>query len=107
MAVVLHGHPRLTADLDLAVDLAPDQAGAAIGALVEIGFEPRLSVDLFADEQVPFAELWARSVTMAVGAEPVRVASIDDLVALKRAAGRPQDLADIEALEGLRRDGDG
>jgi hypothetical protein len=33
----------------------------------------------------------------------VAVAALDDLLAMKRAAGRPQDLADIEALEVVRR----
>ncbi len=36
VAVVLHGYPRLTADLDLVVDLAPEQAAAAIDALRRI-----------------------------------------------------------------------
>ena len=33
----------------------------------------------------------------------IAVAALDDLLAMKRAAGRPQDLADIEALEVARR----
>lgn len=45
VAVVLHGHPRLTTDLDLAVDLAPGPAAAAVEALTGIGFQPRLPLD--------------------------------------------------------------
>lgn len=41
-----------------------------------------------------------RSVRTAGG--PVRVLARADLIAMKRASGRPQDLADIEALENLR-----
>ena len=45
VAVVLHGHPRMTADLDIVIDLAAEPAARAIAALVELGMEPRLPVD--------------------------------------------------------------
>jgi hypothetical protein len=54
VAVVLHGHARLTADLDLAVDLAPGPAAAAVKALEQLGLRPRMPVDAgeFADAEV-------------------------------------------------------
>lgn len=50
-AVVLQGHPRMTLDLDLVVDLAGAQARAAITALTSVGLLPRLPVaaEQFAD----------------------------------------------------------
>lgn len=33
----------------------------------------------------------------------MRVASLEDMLAMKRAAGRAQDLADVEALEKIQR----
>jgi hypothetical protein len=47
---------------------------------------------------VPFHELWAAAATMNIGGQDVRVASIEHLIRMKTAAGRPQDLADIERL---------
>jgi hypothetical protein len=138
VATVLHGHVRLTADLDLAIDLSTDQARRAIDALTALGLAPLLpvaavdfadpvirrqwveernlkvfsmydpaeplrQVDLLAEDPLPFDELWERAVTVPVGSIDVRVVAIDDLLAMKRTAGRPQDLADVEALEEIRR----
>lgn len=59
-------------------------------------------VDVFVAYPRDFDSLVAAAVPTRVGGAIVPVACIEDLVAMKRAAGRPQDLADIEALERLR-----
>lgn len=64
---------------------------------------PMRVVDLLLKPEVPFDELLARSQEALVGDTPVRVASLDDLIVLKRHAGRPQDLADIGELEAIRK----
>jgi Nucleotidyl transferase AbiEii toxin, Type IV TA system len=139
VAVVLHGHPRFTADLDLVVALDPENARAAIAALARLGYRPRAPVDgaLFADpearqgwidekgltvftlwspehpateidlfvrEPFPFGAAWARATMADLGGVKVPVASIEDLVALKRVAGRPKDLEDIRVLEAIARE---
>lgn len=64
---------------------------------------PLLVVDLFAREPIPFGELWSRADRVTLGGQEVRVACIDDLIRLKRAANRPQDRIDIERLEEIAR----
>jgi hypothetical protein len=44
VAVVLQGFPRLTADLDLVIDLEPGACRRAVTALVDLGLEPRAPV---------------------------------------------------------------
>lgn len=65
--------------------------------------DPRREVDVFAQEPMPFEQLRTRARLVQVEDVEVPVASRQDLIALKRAAGRRQDLADIEALEALER----
>jgi hypothetical protein len=51
----------------------------------------------------PYDDLSERAIEVEVRGTPIRVASLDDVIAMKRAAGRPQDLrdiADLTALEG-------
>lgn len=134
VAVVLHGYARLTADVDLVLDLERDAAARAMRALLALGLRPRapvdaedfadervrgrwlrdegmqvfsifkpadplLSVDVFAEPPVDFEGLYARAEVCDVEAVPVRIASIPDLIRLKRLAGRPRDREDVEKLE--------
>lgn len=141
LAVLLHGVARLTADIDLVIDLTDEEAAKAIAALEAQGLQPRApvraaafadagtraewirskgmqvfnmydpgdplrTVDLFVDNPLPFAELWSRSVEIELQSTAVRVVCLEDLIRLKRLSGRPQDHADIAALENLHQDRD-
>ncbi|HEX3609861.1 MAG TPA: DUF6036 family nucleotidyltransferase [Solirubrobacterales bacterium] len=46
----------------------------------------------------PYEDLRLRSIEVEVRGTRIRVASLDDLIAMKRAAGRPRDLRDIADL---------
>ena len=136
VAVVLHGHLRTTADLDLVLALTPENVRRAIIALERLGFRPRapvpamdfvdpdkravwlrdkgltafslwseqiagIEVDLFVEEPFDFEQAYVRAVRVNLDTTWTIVASLDDLIALKRASGRPLDLADVEALEAI------
>lgn len=94
VAVVLHGHLRTTADLDLVVALDDANAQRAVEALQALGFTPRAPV---AASQ--FADAAARAGWIAE--KGLTVVSLPDLLAMKRHAGRPQDQADVAALEAI------
>ena len=137
LAVLLHGIDRLTADIDLVVDLAPEQASNAVDALLEMGFKThapvdarqfadaavrerwrrengmlvlsfwdpqnrRPTVDLFASYPLDFELLFGDALLMPLAATTVRVASLDHMITIKRAAGRPKDLDDANRLAELR-----
>jgi len=66
---------------------------------------PLGGLDLLASPQgAPrYDRLRARAEVVDIAGVEVPVASIDDMIAMKRAAGRPQDLIDVDALEIARR----
>jgi hypothetical protein len=60
-------------------------------------------VDILVRPVVPFEQLMANAVVGQLFARQVWIASIDDLLAMKRVANRPKDRLDIEALEKIKR----
>jgi len=65
-AAVMHGVNRVTADIEIVLELDPDQSHRAIEALLAAGLSSRLPVDplLFAD--VTTSEKWIRENRMLV-----------------------------------------
>ncbi|MCU0610921.1 MAG: hypothetical protein MUE60_03920 [Candidatus Eisenbacteria bacterium] len=62
-------------------------------------------IDIFVEEPFDFDEAYRRARMVEIlPTLALPVAAIDDLLALKRAAGRPVDLEDVRALEALRTD---
>lgn len=60
-------------------------------------------LDLFLEPPFDFDAAHARAAVLSAGStNPITFVGREDLLALKRAAGRPQDLLDVEALESLR-----
>lgn len=66
---------------------------------------PRTPIDVFLSEPFDFAPAWAAAerLELAPGVEASFLA-LDDLIDMKREAGRPQDLIDIEKLLLLERE---
>ena len=119
-AVAFHGYPRATKDLDLWLEATPANAEKALQAVreffgetlglevsdflspgvVQLGYAPnRIDLVVLPEGDPTFAGALARARETLADGIPVRVVSKEDLLALKRAFGRTQDLADVDALE--------
>lgn len=61
-----------------------------------------VTIDILMFPPVDFADMLARATEFDVAGTAIRVVSIDDLIALKRAAGRPIDISDIEHLQRVK-----
>jgi hypothetical protein len=118
-ALAYHGRPRYTKDLDVFVEPTAENAVRLMGALedfgfgglglttsdfdkpgkiVQLGVAPNRIDLLTSIDGVPFDDAWGGRVAGRFGSETVPFLGRRELLANKRAVGRLQDLADIEAL---------
>jgi hypothetical protein len=79
-----------------------DEKGMRVLSLWDPG-NPMREVDLFVENPIDFDLLYERSQIVQLTTTSVRIASIEDLIQLKRLANRPEDQRDIEALQAIRR----
>jgi hypothetical protein len=102
LALLLHGLDRLTAYVDLAIDLFTDAALETVRALTQAGYRSMAPVDVMLAPVVGFDDLWADAALTTIGGVGVRIASVRHLIVMKQAAGRPQDLVDLGRLAWLQ-----
>ena len=125
LAVAVHGHPRMTKDIDILI--RPESLEAAKAALADIAydlesglfrFNPNtdqesqmyrvsraedqhlMTLDLMLVAPV-FEAVWNDRETVSLGEIAIKIVSKKGLVIMKNIAGRPQDIADIDALRRL------
>lgn len=123
-AAILHGVARLSADVDVTVDLGRRSTAELVSALAEAGFDLRVA-DIAgfveATRVLPLVHRASRipvDVVLAgpgleeqffdgveervIGNARVPVVCAEDLVAMKVLAGRPRDLDDVVAIVHVR-----
>ena len=123
-AVIYHAEPRFTKDLDILVEpsklnskrlvSALKQFGAPTdnlndgdfskkGTLFVFGIAPNRVDILTGASGVTFTTAWKNRVVVEQKKVKTFFCSKADLIKMKRAAGRPQDLLDIEALAATKK----
>ena len=136
VAVLAHGHPRLTFDLDILPNPSASNMrnlASALSELKAVAFDDRgreLPLDLTHPEGLALGNYFLKtdagaldlfngsrpdlkryrrledaSIQLTRKGTPIRVIGLDDLIAMKREAGREKDLADIAALTEVERSG--
>lgn len=125
VAVQVHGHRRTTKDLDVIPDPELENLDRLAGVLAELGAHPRdlpggaPTAEHLANAPVvpplttdhgelhilrdvpgapPYDELRSRALVIDFDGIVLAIAGLDDLIAMKRATGRPADLRDVAAL---------
>lgn len=119
-AVISHGHPRYTGDIDFLVEKSKENACKLVKVINEFyGYQPHITEDCFLDSDrmnqfgdppyridilvdvpgIVFEEVQQNHIKGKIGGKEAPILGLDDLIKSKRAAGRYKDLGDLEALQ--------
>ena len=120
--MIAHGFVRVTQDIDVFVEPTQENMERTFKALGACGYDLmgmtihealtkkmlfrgyilRTDIHPFVTG-IDFETLWKNKVQLTFQGEQVYFSSLDDLIKMKRAAGRPQDQEDLRHLEEIKR----
>lgn len=117
-AVSVHGNPRFTADIDFLIGIdsknigkiqkvlatfglknVPDEYFREKGNVVRMGRPPTKIEILTGASGIEFEACYKRKKRLTLDGLKIDFISKNDLIANKKAAGRPKDLLDVDSLE--------
>jgi hypothetical protein len=120
-AFPVHGYARATLDIDIFIEPSQDNARKVLAALTAFGYDmtdvtienlltKKILIRQYILETdihpfvagVTFEEVWRNRVQDTFGQTQTCFASLDDLIKMKRAAGRAKDLEDVRVLLELK-----
>ena len=123
-AVIYHSEPRYTKDIDVLISPTPQNARRVLAALkrfgapidnlsehdlsdpelvIQLGVAPNRVDILMKIKGVTFDTAWKKRLSIRYADQRVWMIDVSCLRRAKLAAGRPQDLADLEALRTIKR----
>jgi predicted nucleotidyltransferase len=121
-AFPVHGYSRATLDIDIFIRPETANAEKTLSALEEFGYDiTDITVDELLTKKilirqylvetdihphvkgVSFDDVWKNKVKAKFGNTFVWFASLDDLIEMKKAAGRPKDREDLKYLLKLKK----
>lgn len=123
-AFPVHGYSRATLDIDVFIRPTRDNAGKTRTALKSFGYDMsdatvsemlshKILIRQYTVETdihpfvkgADFEEIWKRKIPGKIGEAEAYFASLDDLIAMKKAAGRARDKEDLRILMKIKRKG--
>ena len=121
-AFPVHGYSRATLDIDIFIKPEISNAAKTLAALKDFGYDVSdIAIDELLTKKilirqhlvetdihpfvkgVSFDEVWRNRVKAKFGDTFAWFASLNDLIKMKRAAGRPKDLEDLKYLQKLNK----
>jgi hypothetical protein len=121
VALPIHGYARATLDTDIFIRPTPANAKRTLQALTAFGYDTHeitmedlltkkvlirqytLETDIHPFVKgIGFDQIWANKIVGNIEGVPVNFPSLDDLITMKKAAGRSRDRDDLKNLRKIK-----